>query len=169
MRSTFNTLFYINKHKIKKNGKSPIMCRITVDGQAVQFSIKEEVNPSLWSVSEACTTARDKESRQLNRRLAQLRQQISQHYTHQLEQAGCVTAESLRNALQAGNKSPMLLAELGQYLTDEQTLTSSHPVPNQASIVSLQRPQNSLQRPAERQYLIHFFLQQALACSSLNV
>ena len=32
-RSTFKTLFYINRSKQKKNGKCPIMGRITIDGQ----------------------------------------------------------------------------------------------------------------------------------------
>ena len=34
-RSTFKTLFYINRSKEKKNGKCPIMGRITIDGEQV--------------------------------------------------------------------------------------------------------------------------------------
>ena len=37
-RSTFKTLFYINRPKEKKNGKCPIMGRITIDGEQVQCS-----------------------------------------------------------------------------------------------------------------------------------
>ncbi|SUB84329.1 Uncharacterised protein [Prevotella disiens] len=38
-RSTFKTLFYINRSKLKKNGKCPIMGRITINGQQVQYSM----------------------------------------------------------------------------------------------------------------------------------
>lgn len=33
MRSTFRTLFYINRGKVKKDGTTAIFCRITVDGE----------------------------------------------------------------------------------------------------------------------------------------
>ena len=33
MRSTFKQLFYTNRQKEKKNGKCPVMGRITIDGK----------------------------------------------------------------------------------------------------------------------------------------
>lgn len=42
-KSTFNILFYGKRSAIKANGKMPIMGRITVNGQAVQFGAKVEV------------------------------------------------------------------------------------------------------------------------------
>ena len=47
-KSTFNILFYGKKSAIKANGKIPIMGRITVNGQAVQFGAKVEVSPEIW-------------------------------------------------------------------------------------------------------------------------
>ena len=38
MRSTFKLLFYINRQKVKKNGKCPVMGRITLDGKVSQYS-----------------------------------------------------------------------------------------------------------------------------------
>ena len=38
MRSTFRLLFYINRQKIKKTGKCPVMGRITLDGKVSQYS-----------------------------------------------------------------------------------------------------------------------------------
>lgn len=40
MRSTFKVLFYVKKGSEKPNGNLPLMCRITVDGEAKQFSCK---------------------------------------------------------------------------------------------------------------------------------
>ena len=45
MRSTFRLLFYINRQKIKKTGKCPVMGRITLDGKVGQYSTGEEVSP----------------------------------------------------------------------------------------------------------------------------
>lgn len=36
MRSTFKILFYINRQKIKADGKTAILCCITIDGKRAQ-------------------------------------------------------------------------------------------------------------------------------------
>lgn len=40
MKSTFRILFYVKKDKQKANGNYPIMCRITIDGEAARFNTK---------------------------------------------------------------------------------------------------------------------------------
>ena len=47
-RSTLKTLFYINRSKEKKNGKCPIMGRIAIDGEQVQYSTRKEIALELW-------------------------------------------------------------------------------------------------------------------------
>ena len=49
MRSTFKLLFYINRQKVKKNGKCPVMGRITLDGKVSQYSTGLEVEPDFWA------------------------------------------------------------------------------------------------------------------------
>ena len=38
MRSTFKILYYINRGKVKANGTTAIMCRITIDGKNSVFA-----------------------------------------------------------------------------------------------------------------------------------
>ena len=38
MRSTYKQLYYINRSKVKSDGTTSIMCRITIDGKAVALS-----------------------------------------------------------------------------------------------------------------------------------
>lgn len=38
MRSTYKQLYYINRSKVKSDGTTSIMCRITIDGKAVVLS-----------------------------------------------------------------------------------------------------------------------------------
>ena len=49
MRSTFKVLFY-TKNQSVKNGKAPIMGRITINGTQAGFSCKREVSLPLWDV-----------------------------------------------------------------------------------------------------------------------
>lgn len=112
MRSTFNILFYINRNKTKKNGKCPVMGRITVDGKVSQFSVKEDIDPSLWSVKEGCSKGKEKPDKELNRKLQQYREKLQQQYDRLVEKEAYVTVESLKNALLKGNSQEvMLLAE----------------------------------------------------------
>ena len=50
MKSTFSILFYLKRNGQKANGNMPIMGRITVNGQAVQFGTKVEIKPDCWNV-----------------------------------------------------------------------------------------------------------------------
>lgn len=47
MRSTFKLLFYINRQKVKKNGRCPVMGRVTLDGKVSQYSTGLKLN-DLW-------------------------------------------------------------------------------------------------------------------------
>ena len=48
MRSTFSLLPYINRQKVKKNGRCPVMGRVTLDGKVSQYSTGLEIEPDLW-------------------------------------------------------------------------------------------------------------------------
>lgn len=112
MRSTFSILFYINKNKIKKNGKCPIMGRITIDGKVSQFSVQSEIEPHHWSAKEGCVTAKSNDGRSINNRLKQVKSEIQSHYAQMIEKSSYVTAESVKNALQGiGTDQTMLLKE----------------------------------------------------------
>ena len=43
MKSTFKVLFYVKKQSVK-NGKAPVMGRITINGTQAGFSCKKEVS-----------------------------------------------------------------------------------------------------------------------------
>ena len=116
MRSTFSILFYINKQKIKKNGKCPILGRITVDGKVSQFSIKEEIEPSLWSVKNGCSVGKNKPAGELNEKLKRYEQKLRTHYNRLVEENAYITVESLKDALLKGDsREALLLAEFKAY------------------------------------------------------
>lgn len=112
MRSTFNILFYINRTKQKKDGKCPILGRITVDGKSTQFSTQETIETNLWSVKKSCSIGKDKVAKTLNQKIEQYQTDLKRHYNRLVEEDAYVTAESLKNALLGiGVHEIMLLKE----------------------------------------------------------
>ena len=98
MRSTFSVIFYLKKDKVKKDGTSPIMGRITVDGTQVQFSCKVSIEPNLWGVKGGRAVGKSVTAREINRMLDKLRAAITRHYQETMERDSFVTAEKVRNA-----------------------------------------------------------------------
>ena len=49
MRSTFKILFYINRQKTKADGKTAILCRITIDGKSTAITTGEQCKSSEWN------------------------------------------------------------------------------------------------------------------------
>ena len=98
MRSTFSVIFYLKKDKVKKDGTSPIMGRITVDGTQAQFSCKLSIEPNLWGVKGGRAVGKSVTARETNRMLDKLRAGITKHYQGIMERDNFVTAEKVRNA-----------------------------------------------------------------------
>ena len=98
MRSTFSVIFYLKKDKVKKDGTSPIMGRITVDGTQAQFSCKLSIEPNLWGVKGGRAIGKSVTARETNRMLDKFRAAITRHYQEIMERDSFVTAEKVRNA-----------------------------------------------------------------------
>ena len=80
MKSTFSVIFYLKKNKVKKDGTSPIMGRITVDGTQAQFSCKVSIEAKLWGTKGGRAIGKSITARDINRALDKLRATITKHY-----------------------------------------------------------------------------------------
>lgn len=49
MRSTFSLLPYINRSKVKADGTTAILCRITIDGKQTAISTGIYCRPEEWN------------------------------------------------------------------------------------------------------------------------
>lgn len=49
MRSTFKILFYINRGKVKTDGTTGIMCRISIDGKTSVLATGIYCQPKDWN------------------------------------------------------------------------------------------------------------------------
>lgn len=110
MKSTFRILFYVRRNYVNKNGETGIMVRITLEGEIAQFSSKLNVNPDNWDTKRGKVTGNNKEARNLNDTLENIRASIIRHYREIEWQDTHVTAEKIRNAfLGVTVKTQMLL------------------------------------------------------------
>ena len=109
MRSTFKLLFYINRQKVKKNGKCPVMGRITLDGKVSQYSTGLEVEPAYWDADtgrastdgrkESLDCEKKKELVRLNDALSALEAKAHAAYKENVDSYGFVSAEIIKNAV----------------------------------------------------------------------
>ena len=81
MKSTFSVMFYLKRNGQKANGNMPIMGRITVNGQAVQFAAKVEINPVYWNVQAGKAIGRNKvEVQEVNNILESIKTTMTKIY-----------------------------------------------------------------------------------------
>ena len=109
MRSTFKTLFYINRQKTKADGNTAILCRITIDGKSTAISTGEECNPSEWNTKQGLTT-----NRKTNQRINEFRELIEKTYRDILTRDGVVSVELIKNRLQGIATNPTTLLAMSK-------------------------------------------------------
>ena len=109
MRSTFKTLFYINRQKTKANGLTSILCRITIDGKQSVITTNEECKPTEWNSKQGTTT--DKKT---NLRLQAFRELVEKTYQKLLIEDGVVSVELIKNLLQGIATNPTTLLTMSK-------------------------------------------------------
>ncbi|MBV5281113.1 MAG: site-specific integrase [Paludibacter sp.] len=97
MKSTFKVLFYVKRNAIRKDGKMPIVARITVDGHVAQFNTKLEIQPDNWSVKMGKAIGQSSDSKKLNALLNEINASVHKNYHELRHRDNYVTAEKVKN------------------------------------------------------------------------
>lgn len=119
-RSTFKALFYLNRSKQKKNGKCPVLGRITIDGEQVQYSTGQEVAPEAWDAKRSRCKGKGDELKVINQQLEQLEERIQSKYQELLWQRGYISAELLkREVLEADTTQGYLIEEARLFIEEK--------------------------------------------------
>lgn len=117
-RSTFKVLFYL-KRQAERNGKVPVMGRITVNGTISQFSCKLSVSPKLWDTKANKATGKSVAARCINEKLENIKTNIGKQYQRICDRDAYVTAEKVKNAwLGFGDGYRLLLQTFDEYLEE---------------------------------------------------
>lgn len=108
MRSTFSILPYINKGKVKADGTTAVLCRITIDGKSSTMATGIYCRPEDWnSRTGTIRTVRE------NNRLQEFRKSIGLAYDEILKKQNVVSAEILKNTLARKAVVPTALLGMG--------------------------------------------------------
>ncbi|QIK52872.1 site-specific integrase [Dysgonomonas sp. HDW5B] len=109
MRSTFKILFYINKNKVKADGTTAILCRISIDGKQSVITTGIYCSPEDWNARKG-TIKTERE----NNKLITYHNRIENTYNHILKEQGVISAELLKNTLIGVNSIPTTLLQAGE-------------------------------------------------------
>ncbi len=109
MRSTFRILFYINRNKVKADGTTAILCRISIDGKQTVISTGIYCSPDDWNARKG-----EIKNERSDNRLKAYRLRIEQTYENILKEQGVVSAELLKNTITGVNSVPAMLLQAGE-------------------------------------------------------
>lgn len=109
MRSTFKILFYINRNKVKADGTTVVLCRISIDGKQAVITTGIYCSPEDWNSKKS--EIKDERS---NNRLRAFHQRVEHTYERILGQQGVISAELLKNTITEVNAIPTLLLQAGE-------------------------------------------------------
>ncbi|MDR1501126.1 MAG: site-specific integrase [Prevotella sp.] len=109
MRSTFSILFYINKNKVKTDGTTAILCRISIDGKQSVITTGIYCAPENWNAKKGST-----DNERNNICLSKFRAKMEQAYESILKSTGVVSAELLKNTIAGVNSVPAMLLQAGE-------------------------------------------------------
>ena len=102
----FKVLLYLKKSGMDKNGKAPIMGRITVNRTMAQFSCKLSCTPSLWNPRASRLEGKSKEAVETNKDIEQLLLSIQKAFDVLVEKRTNFEAKDVKEALQGSVKTP---------------------------------------------------------------
>lgn len=109
MRSTFKILFYINKNKVRADGTTAILCRISIDGKPIVVTTSIYCQAENWDAKKGGI-----KNERISNQLKAFRQRIEHTYEHILGEQGAISSELLKNTIVGINSIPTSLLEGGK-------------------------------------------------------
>lgn len=110
--STFKVLFVAHKGKLKRNGRAPILARITINGQMTHLTTQVDVEPEHWLGKEGRSLGITKQDKLINSTLQDYRTLIQSRYNEMFHRGEVITAAKLKNAITSKDERSMNLLEL---------------------------------------------------------
>lgn len=152
MKSTFKIIFYIKRQVIKIDGSSPIMGRISVNGTQSQFSCKLYVRSEMWDAKTHQATGQNREVRELNKELNNIRSSITKHYKKIFEGMGPLTAERVKNSYLGFDRSNHTLMSVFEKHNEEYALLTKNELRSSSTLMTYKLVYNHLKKFLLRKY-----------------
>jgi site-specific recombinase XerD len=110
----YSIQFLIRTSKAR-NGKSPIYCRINVNGKRSEISLKKYIESSKWISTAGIVKGNSEEARVINTQINQLKVEINQHFNQLVSSNRTISAELIKNTLCGVGVQEKTLIEVFKY------------------------------------------------------
>ncbi len=110
MRSTFNIMYYIDRRRVKADGTTSILCRISIDARNAVVNTGICCIPETWDARKGETN-----NARTNRQLAEFCKQVKELYDEQVRTQGVVSARIIKNLLDNKVVKPTTLLAMGEW------------------------------------------------------
>lgn len=126
MKYTFRISFFLKKSTVRKNGNSPIVGRITLNGEKVEFSTQLGIAASKWNADIGEAKGSSHEAASLNNDLTSIRMTLYTYYRNLSEKCEIITAEKLRRMYTQTEMYPKTLLTLFRKHNDDELKLVGH-------------------------------------------
>ncbi len=106
---------FVLKRGKSKNGKSPLVCRITVNGKRVEITMKKSIDPSKWSTESGRAKGSSEESRIINTHIELTTNEIMRHHNKLVMEGKPTDAQSIKNSFLGLSEKKYSLVETFNY------------------------------------------------------
>lgn len=112
IKSTFNLLFVIRKHRLLKNGEAPIYLRVTVNGEVADITTKRSIQVKMWDQRRESSSGKTVKDRELNHYLETLKMRMYQiHRTFEID-GRQITAKALRDSFYGRDENDKTIVDV---------------------------------------------------------
>lgn len=112
VNQTLSILFWLFKAKKGSDGKSPIYCRITIEGKRAEFSTGKRIEEGNWQTKPRVAKGKGEEVMHINKELTKIKSDLLRAYDRLEAVQQRVTAEMLRNTYQGVGTENKLMSEV---------------------------------------------------------
>ena len=112
MKSTFSTLFYIDRSKINERGLCGIRCRISCNGKSASFATHLQIPPDVWLARKGRVKTTHEKAVSVNLQLQETERELYSLYTDTIREENYITADYLKECYLQSVRPTPTLAEL---------------------------------------------------------
>ena len=115
----FKVLLYLKKSGLDRNGKAPIMGRITVNRTMAQFSCKLSCTPGLWNLRESRLDGKSREAVETNAAIDRLLLGVNAAFDFLVNRGGDFDANDVKEQFQGSMETRVTLMRMTDAVCEE--------------------------------------------------
>ena len=117
--SKFKVLLYLKKSNLDKQGKAPIMGRITLNNSMAQFSCKLSCTPNLWNPRSGRLEGKSKEAVETNAKIERILLSVNSAVDNLIKRNVDFTATTVKEMMQGSVNGQVTLLQVFDILLEE--------------------------------------------------